>query len=127
MPLQLKNLKVEPEAFNLDKWDVNLTIKRSTLANEGERYTHLFSNRETALVTDIAMVELWLTLVECDIIGEDEKPLLRVGMSYNAFSEAMTSVWQYDPELFWAMHEKVRIVNKHWIPGDDSEGNAPTA
>lgn len=31
----------------------------------------LFGDSETALMTDIAMVEMWLTLVECDILDGD--------------------------------------------------------
>lgn len=126
MPLQLKNIKIQPEAFHLADWDVTITVKRATLGNEGDRYTRLFSNRETALVTDIAMVEMWLTITDCDIVGEDDQPLFSSGMPYETFVEAMTAIWQYDPDLFWAMHEKVRSVNKHWQPSE-SEGNAPTA
>jgi hypothetical protein len=35
----------------------------------------LFGSSEMALMTDIAMVETWLTLVECDIVDGDGQPL----------------------------------------------------
>jgi hypothetical protein len=127
--LQIKAVKLEPKQFTLKDWDVTIQIKRATLADEGERYTMLFGDNETALVTDIAMSEIYLTLISCDIIGEDEEPLLKLGMEYPAFVEAMTAIWQYDAKLFWAIHESVREVNEHWTPGteEDAEGNAPTA
>ena len=34
----------------------------------------LFGDSEMALMTDIAMVEMWLTLAECDILDGDGEP-----------------------------------------------------
>jgi len=87
---------------------VTVTIRRATLAAEGQRvssqylgaraglapaqagnrkglpllfekirqrYAILFSERETAMIADIAIVDAYLTLVACDIVIEDEKRL----------------------------------------------------
>jgi len=85
----------------------------------------LFGDPETAMITDIAIVETYLTLVECDIVTEDEKPLLQAGVSYEEFVAGMTAVWQYSADLFWKIHEVVREANPHWNP--PTEGNEPSA
>ena len=54
----------------------------------------LFAEREKATITDIAIVEAYLTLVACDIVSEDEGLLLQAGKSYEAFVAGMTAVWQ---------------------------------
>jgi len=103
---------------------VTISQRRATLADEGQRYAMLFAERETAMITDIAIVEAYLTLVECDIVTEDEKPLLQAGKSYEEFVAGMTAIWQYSADLFWKMHEVVREANPHWNP---AEGNEPSA
>jgi hypothetical protein len=97
-------------------------VRPATLADEGKRYDMLFNGRETAYITDIAMVETWLTLIECNITDEDDNPVLTEGMTYEEFSAGLTAIWNYDPAVFWAIHEAVRGVNKHWQP--EAEGNA---
>ena len=104
---------------------MTLTVRRATLDDEGQRYAMLFAGRETVMITDIAIVEAYLTLVACDIVSEDEEPLLRAGKSYEAFVAGMTAIWQYSAGLFWKMHEAVREANPDWNP--PTEGNEPSA
>jgi hypothetical protein len=98
-------------------------VRRATLADEGQRCAMLFAERETAMITDIAIVEAYLTLVECDIVTEDEQPLPQAGIRYEEFVAGMKAIWQYDPALFWATHEVVREASPHWNPAEDEEGN----
>jgi hypothetical protein len=123
--LTIKPVSLKPVTQTIEGHDVTVTIRRATLADEGQRYAMLFAERETAMITDIAIVEAYLTLVECDIVTEDEEPLLQAGKSYEEFVAGMTAVWQYDPDLFWKMHEVVREANPHWNPA--TEGNEPSA
>jgi hypothetical protein len=50
--------------------------------------------------------------------------MLSPGLDYDGFMAGMTAIWQYDPSLFWKMHEVVREANPHWNP---AEGNEPSA
>ncbi len=122
--LTIKPVSLKPMTRTIESHDVTVTVRRATLADEGQRYAMLFSDRETAMITDIAIVEAYLTLVECDIVTEDEEPLLQAGMGYEEFVAGMTAVWQYSADLFWKMHEVVREANPHWNP---AEGNEPSA
>ena len=80
------------------------------------------------MIADIAIVETYLTLVECDIVTEHEQPLPRPGMSYDEFVAGMTAIWQYSADLFWKMHEVVREANPHWNPPmEGEEGNGKIA
>jgi hypothetical protein len=122
--LTIKPVSLKPVTQTIEDHDVTVTIRRATLADEGQRYALLFSERETAMITDIAIVEAYLTLVECDIVTEDEEPLLQAGMGYEEFVAGMTAIWQYSADLFWKIHEVVREANPHWNP---TERNEPSA
>ena len=117
--LTIKAVDLKPLTKKLEDHDVTVTIKRASLSDEGQRYEMLFGDSETALMTDIAMVEMWLTLVECDIVDGDGKPLLAAGMPYERFVAGLTAVWQHDAALFWDLHKVVREANPQWAP----EGN----
>ena len=117
--LTIKAVDLKPLTKKLEDHDVTVTIKRASLSDEGQRYEMLFGDSETALMTDIAMVEMWLTLVECDIVDGDGEPLLAAGMPYESFVAGLTAVWQHDPGLFWDLHKVVREANPQWAP----EGN----
>ncbi len=106
-------LKVDSETF--------VAIKPATFADEGTRYGMLFVGRDSAPMPEIASVELWLTLAECNILNaETEEPILKAGMSYDEFQAGLSAIWSYDPSVVWDMHDKVRQVNPRWNP----EGNA---
>jgi hypothetical protein len=104
-----------------DHPDTKVTFKRATLADESTRYEMLFAEAETALMTDIAAVEIWLTLVSCDIADEQGQPVLKEGMSYEEFVCGLTAIWEHDAGLLWELHEYVREANPQWVP--QSEGN----
>lgn len=53
------------------------------------------------MITDIAIVEAYLTLLECDIVTEDGEPLIEAGMSYKEFVAGVTAIWQYSADIFW--------------------------
>jgi hypothetical protein len=94
------------------------------IADEGKRYEALFGDSEVALMTDIAAVEIWLTLVECDVVDENDQPVLKAGMPYEQFLAGLTAIWNYAPAIFWNIHRVVREANPQWqLPGD-GEGNA---
>lgn len=110
-----------PITKKLEDYDVTVKVKRATLADDGRRYTMLFKEADTAVMSDIALVEMWLTLQEADIAIGDQ-PVFKENMSFADFSEAATHVWNYDPSLFWAIHAVVREANPRWEPSD-LEGN----
>jgi hypothetical protein len=123
---KVKRVQTSPRKVTLEADESGETFVRvrpATLADEGKRYDMLFSGRETAYITDIAMVETWLTLVECNIVDEDDMPVLAEGMPYEEFSAGLTAIWNADPDVFWEIHEAVRGVNTHWQP-EDEEGEA---
>ena len=72
---------------------------------------------------ELDMVEIWLALIECDIVGPDDEPLFQPGMDFGLFTKNMSAVWQNSAELFWKIHELVREVNPQWQPAEEAEGN----
>ena len=111
----------------LEEFDVTVTVRRATLGDESKRMAALFADGDTALITDIAIVETWIAINECDIVGPDDEPLLQPGMDYETFAKNLTAVWQYSAELFWAIHGVVREANPQWAPPSEedeaTEGN----
>ena len=101
-----------------------MTIKRATLGDEGRRFQILFGTTDSAMMTDIAAVETWLTLVKCDIQTPDGEPLLKAGMPYEAFLAGLTALWQHDAALFWAIHNAVRKANPQWEPVEGVKSHA---
>jgi hypothetical protein len=70
----------------------------------------------------MAAVEIWLAVTECNILDENDQPLLRAGMTYEAALASLTAIWNYDPEVFWEIHGIVRDANPQWSPAKDEEG-----
>jgi hypothetical protein len=114
-----RSLECDPET--------SVTIKHATLGDEGKRYEALFQGRESAYLTEIAAVELWLTLGECNVLDENDQPLFKPGMALPEFMEAATLLLNEAPEAFWEMHAIVREINPQWAPASEEsteEGNA---
>ena len=126
--LVLSPVDLQPLTRKIEGFDFSVTIRRATLADEGRRFEMLFGEDDTAMMTDIALVEMWLTLESADIQTAEEEPLFKPGMSFQEFSQAATALWQYDPEAFWAVHAVVREANPRWAPAQgEQEGNEPSA
>ena len=122
MTLKLEAMDFKPLTRTLDDFDVTVTVRRATLGDESKRMAALFADGDTALITDIATAEIWIALVECDIVGPDDEALLDPALDYETFSANLTAVWQYSADLFWAIHGVVREANPQWNPVE--EGNA---
>lgn len=123
--LKLEAVDFKPLTEKLEEWDVTVTARRATLADESTRMGALFAEEDSALITDIATVEIWIALVECDIVGPNDEPLLAPGMDREVFSNNLTAIWQHSSDLFWAIHGVVREANPQWNPRteEDAEGN----
>ena len=119
--ITIGEVSLEPISKKIEEHEVTVTVRRATLADEGRRYKMLFAEGEAAMMTVIAVVEAYLTLVECDIMNADGAPLLSPALDYDGFMAGMTAIWQYDPSLFWAIHEVVREANPHWNPMEGNE------
>jgi hypothetical protein len=124
--LTIKPIQALPAQFKLTGADPSgetaIFVRPATFGDEGARMTMLarFGNGPVAM-TRVAAIELWLTLDACNIANEDTgEPMLRSGMSFDEFDQALTSIWRANPDVVWEMHSKVREVNPHWNP----EGNA---
>jgi hypothetical protein len=101
-----------------------VSVKRATLADEGRRFELLFGGANTALITDRALLEMWLTLEVVDIQTAEGTPLFTAHMSFEDFAQAATVLWQHNPEAFWAVHAVVREANPRWAPAqEEQEGN----
>ena len=69
MALKLESVDFKPLTQKLEDFDVTVTVRRATLGDESKRMAALFAEGDTALITDIATAEIWITLVECDTLG----------------------------------------------------------
>ena len=78
-------------------------------------------------MTDIAAVEIWLTLVSCDIVDEQGQPVIKEGIDYKEFLRGLTAIWEHDADLFWELHEYVREVNPQWAPQTVEEVQVETS
>ncbi len=121
--ISVKPISTQPTGYKLDKADpsgeTTITVKRATFGDEGTRMT-MFGRGPVAM-TKAASIELWLTLEACNILNEETgEPILKPGMPYAEFEQALTAIWEANPDVVWEMHAKVREANPHWNP----EGNA---
>jgi hypothetical protein len=123
--IKIDQVKLEPIQRNLEKDpETYVVAKRATLADEGMRYEMLFADEDKPfVVVDMAAVEIWLCVTDCNILDENDEPLLKAGMSYAGALAALTAIWNYDPEVFWQIHNIVREANPQWSPKGDQEGN----
>jgi hypothetical protein len=120
--LKLEAVDFKPLTKKLDEFDVTVTVRRATLGDESKRMAALFADGDTALITDIAIVETWIAIIECDIVGPDDEALLDPALDYETFSANLTAVWQYSADLFWAIHGFVREANPQWNPVEEGNG-----
>ena len=69
MTLKLEAVDFKPLTRTLQDFDVTVTVRRATLSDESQHLAALFAEGDTALITDIATAEIWITLVEFDTLG----------------------------------------------------------
>jgi len=122
--------QLKPTKKNLEKGDAYVTVKPATIRDEGIRAEHLFTGKDSAYLTDIAVVEMWLTVIKSDILDENKKPLFSAEMELEDFLVGATALLHELPDVFWEIHEKVREANPQWKPPEppvgegEAEGNA---
>jgi hypothetical protein len=126
--IKINAIQLLPIRRTLEKdADTYVVAKRATLADEGMRYEMVFADEDRPfMITDLAAVEIWLSVVECNILDENDQPLLKAGMPYEEALAALTAIWMHDPELFWDIHNIAREANPQWAPPSegDAEGNS---
>ena len=82
MTLKLEAVDFKPLTWTLQDFDVTVTVRRATLSDESKRLAALFAEGDTALITDIATAEIWITLVEFDTLrGARRRAAARSGHS----------------------------------------------
>ena len=121
MTIKINKGLLKPTKKKLQKGDAYVTVKPATIKDEGVRIEHLFAGKDSAYVTDIAVVEMWLSVIKSDILDENDKPLFEAEMAFDDFVVGATALMHELPEVFWEIHEKVREANPQWVP---TEGNA---
>lgn len=99
--------------------DTFVVVKHATLGDEGRRWDALFADKEVVYLTESAGVEMWLTIVECNILDENSAPLLTPGMQLEDFVIAATALLEAAPAAFWEISRFVREVNPQWQPAKD--------
>ncbi len=124
--ISVRPIASKPAVYPLSEADpsgeTTITVKHATFGDEGARMTMFshFGDGPVAM-TRVAAVELWLTLDACNITNEETgEPLLKAGMPYAEFDQALTAIWQANPDAVWEMHARARDANPQWNP----EGNA---
>jgi hypothetical protein len=89
--------------------------------DESRRYAMLFENgQESVYVTHIAAVEIYITLMECNILDENEKVLLDPTVEFPVFVERLTSLWRHSTDAIWEIQKCVHEINPQW----GARGNA---
>ena len=115
---------LQPLTRKIDEFGFTVSVKCARLADEGRRFELLFGGADTALITDRAFLEMWLTLEAADIQTAEGTPLFTPRVSFEDCAQAATVLWQHDPEAFWAVHAVVREANPRWAPAqEEQEGN----
>jgi len=129
MSITINKGQLKPVKKKLKKGDAYVTVKPATISDEGVRIEHLFAGESSsAYVTDIAVVEMWLTVIKSDILDENSGPLFEANMAFDDFVVGVTALLHELPDVFWEIHEKVREANPQWAPAtEDAEKNAEGA
>ena len=96
-----------------------VVIKPATMVEEARRLQILSEMEQPVLNIHVLATELYLTLQECNILGEDEKPFLDTNLSLEEFIERLTALWRFNPAVIQELQETVYQANPQWRP----EGN----
>jgi len=122
--LKVKSFDLEPVKVILMEADPSgetfMVIRRATFNDEARRFSLIWDGQgDTALVTRIAAVEIFVSLVECNILDENDKSVLDPALPFDEFEKRLTYIWAYNPVILWEMQRKVHEVNPRWGPSEN--------
>jgi hypothetical protein len=123
--LKVKSMSFEDKRFVLKESDPSgetyVVVRHARLNDEARRYAMIApAEGEEIMVTQVAMIEMYLTLVECNILDENDEPLLVAGLSFPEFEERVTKLWAFMPNAVWEIQKYVHEANPQWSA---AEGN----